>query len=60
MFPAHVRLSRPIMGANVIVLDDLYQSGVTLWSFARCLKLMGASSVHGVACVKSWRDTDNQ
>jgi hypothetical protein len=60
MSPAQVRLSKPVTNANVIVIDDLYQSGATLWSFARCLKSMGASSVHGVACVKSWRDTDNQ
>lgn len=60
MSPSNVRLSRQVTATNIIVIDDLYQSGVTLWSFARCLKRMGASSVHGIACVKSWRDTDNQ
>lgn len=60
MSPSQIALSKPVKGADIIVLDDLYQSGATLWSFARCLKNLGASSVYGVVCVKSWRDTDNQ
>lgn len=47
-------------GENIIVIDDLYQSGSTLWSFAKFLKLKGAYSVHGLVCVKSMRDTDNK
>ncbi len=44
----------------VIVVDDLYQSGVTLWSFAKFLKEQGAKHVFGLPCVKSLRDSDNQ
>lgn len=55
-----IRLSRPVKGCSVIVVDDLYQSGVSLWSFAKYLKAQQASMVVGLACVKSLRDTDNQ
>jgi phosphoribosylpyrophosphate synthetase len=55
-----INLSRSVKGASVIVVDDLYQSGASLWSFAKFLKSKGASTVVGVACVKSLRDTDNQ
>src|SRR6266498_1835094 len=44
---------------SVLIIDDLYQSGVTLWSLARFLKQNGATEVFGLACVKSWSDTDN-
>jgi predicted amidophosphoribosyltransferase len=55
-----IRLSQSVKGRSVIVVDDLYQSGVSLWSFARYLKAQQAVAVFGVACVKSLRDTDNQ
>lgn len=54
-----VRLSRSVRGCSVIVLDDLYQSGASLWSFAKYLKGRQAGTVVGLACVKSLRDTDN-
>ncbi len=44
----------------VVVVDDLYQSGATIWSFAAFLKRQGAQSVIGLPCVKSLRDSDNQ
>lgn len=44
---------------SVLIIDDLYQSGVTLLSMARFLKQNGASDVFALACVKSWSDTDN-
>jgi predicted amidophosphoribosyltransferase len=47
-------------GKNMVVIDDLYQSGATLWCYAQYLKRQGAASVLGLPCVKSLRDTDNQ
>jgi predicted amidophosphoribosyltransferase len=55
-----VRLSRDVAEHSVIVVDDLYQSGASLWSFAKYLKARGAATVIGLVCVKSLRDTDNQ
>jgi predicted amidophosphoribosyltransferase len=55
-----IRCSKAVRGCSVILLDDLYQSGATLWSIAKYLKDQGASAVVGVACVKSLRDTDNR
>jgi len=48
-----------IQGRTVILVDDLYQSGVTLWSTARFLKARGAAQVLGLVCSKTSRDTDN-
>ena len=48
-----------LSGSDVILVDDLYQSGTTMWAFARYLKSLGVRSVIGLACVKSLRDTDN-
>lgn len=45
---------------SIILIDDLYQSGFTMWTIAKLLKRKGARMVLGLACVKSWRDTDNQ
>lgn len=44
----------------VIVIEDNYQSGTTLWSYAKYLKSLGCPEVHGLCCVKLMRDTDNQ
>jgi predicted amidophosphoribosyltransferase len=55
-----IRLSRSVKDCTVIVVDDLYQSGATLWSMAKYLKSRKAAFVVALACVKSLRDTDNQ
>jgi hypothetical protein len=55
-----IKLSRPVRDCSVIIVDDLYQSGASLWSFAKYLKGQGAVTVIGLVCVKSLRDTDNQ
>jgi hypothetical protein len=55
-----VVLSGPVKGRVVVVVDDLYQSGATLWMYAKYLKTQGAKHVFGLPCVKSLRDTDNQ
>ena len=52
-------LGESVQGKTILLVDDLYQSGTTLWSLARFLKQQGARAVYGLACVKSWRDTDN-
>ena len=54
-----IRLSRSVRGSSVVVVDDLYQSGASLWSFAKYLKAEQAAIVVGLPCVKSLRDTDN-
>jgi predicted amidophosphoribosyltransferase len=55
-----IALGRSVKGCSVIILDDLYQSGTSLWSFAKYLKGHGAAHVVGLVCVKSLRDSDNQ
>jgi len=55
-----VALSGSIEDRLVVVVDDLYQSGATLWMYAKFLKEQGATHVFGLPCVKSLRDTDNQ
>jgi len=52
-------LEEDIEGKSILLIDDLYQSGTTMWTLARFLKENGADSVYGLACVKSWRDSDN-
>lgn len=48
-----------IEGKNMILIDDLYQSGSTMQFVAMKLKEAGASKVYGISLVKSRRDTDN-
>lgn len=55
-----VQLSGSVIGQRIIVIDDLYQSGNTMWSYARYLRAHGALAVHGLVCVKTLRDTDNR
>lgn len=54
-----IEFSGEVNGRTVFVIDDLYQSGATIWSYAGYLKAMGAAAVVGLVCVKSCRDTDN-
>lgn len=55
-----VELSDSVEGRLVVVVDDLYQSGATMWAYAGFLKSQGAAHVIGLPCVKSLRDSDNQ
>ncbi|HEY5311532.1 MAG TPA: hypothetical protein VIK18_03400 [Pirellulales bacterium] len=55
-----IELSESIEDRLVVVVDDLYQSGATLWMYAKHLKAQGATHVIGLPCVKSLRDSDNQ
>jgi predicted amidophosphoribosyltransferase len=52
-------LGEPVQGKSVLVIDDLYQSGTSVWSLAKYLKSQGAREVYALATVKSWSDTDN-
>lgn len=52
-------LDNQVRGKNVIVVDDLYQSGATMWGYAKFLKSLGARCVFGIVCVKSLKDSDN-
>jgi hypothetical protein len=44
----------------IILVDDLYQSGMTMQYVAMKLQQAGAGKIYGIALVKSWRNTDNQ
>lgn len=52
-------LGEDVQDQTILLIDDLYQSGTTMWTLAKFLKENGAESVYGLACVKSWRDSDN-
>lgn len=56
----YVGISNSIQGKNVLIIDDLYQSGTTMWQYARFLKSQGAINVFGMVCVKSLKDSDNK
>lgn len=54
-----VQIDKDIKNKNIIIIDDLYQSGTTMWQYASFLKKLGAGSVFGMVCVKSLKDSDN-
>lgn len=45
---------------KIILIDDKYQSGITMQYIAMILQQAGAADVYGLCCVKTLRDTDNQ
>jgi len=49
-----------VHGRDVVIIDDLYQSGITMWAYAKTLMDAGVRNVFGLVCVKSMRDSDNQ
>jgi len=53
-----IELSVDVRDRAVCIVDDLYKSGFTIWSFAKLLKQKGAGPVFGLCCVKSLRDDD--
>ncbi len=55
-----VKLQGNVKDRTVVVIDDLYQSGATIWCYARYLKRCGAKYVLGVPCVKALKDTGNR
>jgi len=48
-----------LKGKVVILLDDLYQSGITMQYVAMKMKESGASKIFGLSIVKSRKNTDN-
>lgn len=54
-----IQLLSSVEEKNIIIIDDLYQSGATMWSYAKYLKSQGAANVIGISCVKTLRDSDN-
>jgi len=54
-----IKITGDVREKDIIIIDDLYQSGFTMWTVAQLLKNKGAKKVFGLACVKSLRDTDN-
>lgn len=48
-----------LSGQPVLLVDDKYQSGLTMQFIASKLLEAGAASVHGIVMVKTLRDTDN-
>ena len=55
-----VEIRCDVRNKNVLIIDDLYQSGTTMWEYAKYLKSLGARSVWGLVCVKSLKDSDNK
>lgn len=55
-----IELHGDVEERTVVIIDDLYQSGATMWCYAEYLKSQGAKYVLGLPCVKSLRDSDNQ
>ena len=53
-------IATTMKGAKIILLDDKYQSGTTAQFVASKLYDAGAAEIHGLFCVKTWRDTDNK
>lgn len=49
-----------VYGKDVVIVDDLYQSGTTMQAYAKYLKSFGASRVFGIVCVKSMKNSSNR
>ena len=52
-------IDEALTGRNVLIIDDMYQSGATIHYLASELQEAGAESVHCLSVVKARRDTDN-
>lgn len=56
-----IEISQPVKDSTILIVDDLYQSGTTIWNMAKYLReVEGVAEVFGLVCVKSLRDTDNR
>lgn len=53
------RLEEDVRGREVLLIDDVCQSGTTMWTVAKIISDAGASRVSGLVAVKTWRDDDN-
>ena len=60
MFPVHEDVKKAVHGRNILIIDDLYQSGASVWCLAEFLKNdLNANIVVAATVVKSLRDGDN-
>lgn len=57
---AGLEVNADLKGKTIILLDDLYQSGITMQFVAMKLQEAGAAFIYGLAVCKSRRDSDNQ
>ncbi len=57
---ADILVNVDVKGKNIILVDDLYQSGTTLQYVAMKLKESGAKKIYGLCIVKSRKDNDNK
>jgi len=48
-----------VKGKTILLVDDLFQSGASIWALARAARRAGAVRVYGLVSVKARRDTDN-
>lgn len=56
-----LELSHKVRGEKILIVDDLYQSGASIWCFAEFLKEeCGAKKVLAITSVKALKDGDNQ
>lgn len=54
-----ILLSEDVNRRTALIVDDLYQSGASIWCFAEYLKHFGADQVMAVVPVKALKDRDN-
>ena len=55
-----LEFSSNICGANILIIDDLYQSGASIWCFAKYLKeCWNARAVIAITLVKALKDGGN-
>ena len=57
---AQIELNYDISGKSVLLIDDLYQSGISIQYVAMKLQRAGAQEVYGLCMTKTMRNTDNQ
>ena len=56
-----IELSCIVEGKKILIIDDLYQSGASIWCFAEFLKKQcDAKKVIAITSVKALKDGDNQ
>ncbi len=52
-----IRINQDVRGANIIVVDDLYESGATMEEVARVMRAEGVDEVLGLAITKNAKFT---
>lgn len=54
-----INVTSKVQGRKLLLLDDLYQSGITMNYVAMLLVDAGAKKVYGLACEKTCSNDDN-